>query len=142
LQIRYPKLIISGTAAPRRSDLTEANAFALIEQIRNSRTDLLFAALGQPFGELWLAEKYLELQAICVQVGASIDFIAGHAARAPLCLQAVSLEWAYRVLHEPRRLTGRYWRNALFLTGRYLRSVRPLSDADSTSCLACSTDER
>jgi exopolysaccharide biosynthesis WecB/TagA/CpsF family protein len=44
--------------------------------------------------------------AICV--GASINYITGVETRAPPWIQQLSLEWLYRLLHNPRRLAGRY----------------------------------
>ncbi len=136
LQKQYPKLIISGIACPRLAELSEAEELALVEQIRESGTDLLFAALGQPVGELWLAKHYLALQAVCVQVGASIDFVSGTVSRAPSWLQANGLEWAYRMMGDPRRLAVRYLRNAFFLARTYLADL-----ARAPHRLRFSTDE-
>ena len=126
MQKQHPQLIISGIACPRMSDLTEADELELVAQIRESRTDLLFAALGQPLGELWLAKHCAGLQAVCVQVGASFDFTAGAVKRAPFWLQASGLEWAYRMVGDPRRLAGRYVRNAFFLARNYVRDLARL----------------
>jgi UDP-N-acetyl-D-mannosaminuronic acid transferase (WecB/TagA/CpsF family) len=41
-------------------------------------------------------------------VGAAVDFAAGAVTRAPRLLQDAGLEWAYRLLQEPRRLWRRY----------------------------------
>jgi exopolysaccharide biosynthesis WecB/TagA/CpsF family protein len=41
-------------------------------------------------------------------VGAAVDFLIGTRARAPLWLQKLSLEWAYRLGQEPSRLWRRY----------------------------------
>ncbi len=51
----------------------------------------------------------------CVQVGATLDFIAGRMRRAPVFYQKVGLEWAYRMWQEPARLFPRYARNAWFI---------------------------
>ncbi len=48
-------------------------------------------------------------------IGGTLDVVAGHVRRAPILLQRAGLEWAYRMLQEPRRLGGRYLRtNGLF----------------------------
>ncbi len=50
-------------------------------------------------------------------VGAAFAFHAGILPQAPPALQRVGLEWAYRLLHEPRRLWKRYLLlNPLYLT--------------------------
>ena len=45
---------------------------------------------------------------IALCVGASIDFLTGKSIRAPLWLQKMGLEWAYRLAREPMRLWRRY----------------------------------
>ena len=44
--------------------------------------------------------------ALCI--GASIDFLTGAAARAPMWMRRLSLEWLHRLLSNPRRLWRRY----------------------------------
>jgi UDP-N-acetyl-D-mannosaminuronic acid transferase (WecB/TagA/CpsF family) len=55
---------------------------------------------------------------LSVQVGASLDFAAGRIPRAPRWVQRGGVEWLFRLYQEPRRLLGRYLRNASFLAGR------------------------
>jgi N-acetylglucosaminyldiphosphoundecaprenol N-acetyl-beta-D-mannosaminyltransferase len=45
---------------------------------------------------------------VLLGVGASLDFLAGTATRAPRWVSASGLEWAYRLGREPRRLWRRY----------------------------------
>jgi N-acetylglucosaminyldiphosphoundecaprenol N-acetyl-beta-D-mannosaminyltransferase len=40
--------------------------------------------------------------------GRAVDFLSGARLRAPRWLQKLSLEWAYRLAQEPRRLWRRY----------------------------------
>ena len=40
--------------------------------------------------------------------GGAFDFIAGDTRRAPHWMQRSGLEWFHRLVHEPRRLFGRY----------------------------------
>ena len=70
-----------------------------------ARPDLLMVALGQPKGELWLAEHLEELGVpASVQVGATLDFVAGRVRRAPRPIQKVGMEWAYRIYTDRARL--------------------------------------
>ncbi len=113
---RYPGLAIAGIEAPDFARLSPQEHADLLGRIRDARPDLLFAALGQPKGELWLAENRLALGVpACVQVGASLDFVAGRVRRAPRWLQRIGLEWLWRAASEPRRLVPRYAADALFL---------------------------
>jgi UDP-N-acetyl-D-mannosaminuronic acid transferase (WecB/TagA/CpsF family) len=43
-------------------------------------------------------------------IGAGLDFIAGTQTRAPSITQKAGLEWAWRMLRDPRRLGPRYAR--------------------------------
>jgi N-acetylglucosaminyldiphosphoundecaprenol N-acetyl-beta-D-mannosaminyltransferase len=112
----YPGLRIVGTASPPHRPLTPQEQRDLIETIRAARPDLLFVAYGQPKGEIWIRDHYHQLGVpVSVQVGASIDFVAGRVRRAPRWVQRIHMETPYRILQEPRRLAPRYFKNALFL---------------------------
>ena len=41
-------------------------------------------------------------------IGATLDFIAGNAQRAPAWVSDVGAEWLYRLAQEPRRMAQRY----------------------------------
>ena len=122
LKTRFAGLIVAGTLAPQFRELTAAEMAELIATVNAARPDLLFVAFGQPKGENWVAEHYRALGVpITMQIGATLDFIAGRISRAPRWVQRIGLEWAYRLLREPRRLIGRYFRNGLFVTRKVLR---------------------
>ncbi len=115
LHTRFPSLQIVGAEAPSIGELPPAEHSLLLGRIRAARPDLLFVAFGQPKGELWLAENREALGVpACVQIGGSLDFLAGRVRRAPSFLQRLGLEWAYRIYREPTRLAPRYLNNALF----------------------------
>jgi N-acetylglucosaminyldiphosphoundecaprenol N-acetyl-beta-D-mannosaminyltransferase len=112
---RFPGLQVVGIEAPPFRPLTPEEQAAMFDRIRAARPDLLFVAFGQPKGEIWLHEHYRVLDVpVCVQVGASIDFAAGRVRRSPRWLQRIGLEWAYRLVSEPRRLLLRYAQNFFF----------------------------
>jgi len=112
----YPGLLIAGIEAPEFHVLSAQETEAMKHRIRDSQGRLLLLAMGQPGGELWLAQHYRDLgNMVCMQLGASLDFAAGRVARAPRWMQKTGLEWVYRLRLEPRRMFGRYARNAIFL---------------------------
>jgi N-acetylglucosaminyldiphosphoundecaprenol N-acetyl-beta-D-mannosaminyltransferase len=122
LQKRFPELAIVGLESPPFRELTPTENAALVARIRAARPDILLIAFGQPRGELWIADHYRALGVpVCVQIGASLDFLAGKVGRAPHWLQKIGFEWAYRLLREPRRLSKRYAANALFAAWMLLR---------------------
>ncbi|MGM2786191.1 WecB/TagA/CpsF family glycosyltransferase [Bacillus cereus group sp. Bce018] len=83
-----------------------------IKKIQEFQPDILLVSLGSPKGERFIYENLKELNVpISLQIGASIDFIAGTVKRAPLWMQKVGLEWFYRFLQEPKRMFRRYFIN-------------------------------
>jgi N-acetylglucosaminyldiphosphoundecaprenol N-acetyl-beta-D-mannosaminyltransferase len=125
LKRRYPGIQIAGTEAPPFRALATEEEGVLLERIRAARPDFLFVAFGSPKGELWVKKHCRALAVpVCVQVGATIDFLAGRVRRCPRWLQLVGLEWAYRLYQEPGRLSCRYARNAAFLLRMLFRDAR------------------
>ncbi len=88
-------------------------AAAIIEDIRASGARLCFVALGAPRQELF-ADRAVAAGVPCgfICIGAAVDFIAGAQRRAPEWMRRAGLEWAFRLLTNPRRLAGRYARSA------------------------------
>jgi len=97
------------TIAGERDGYDDASDPTLIEAIRMARADIVFVALGNPRQEEWIAAHAQELDApIVMGVGALFDFLAGVVPRAPQIIRRARLEWLWRALLEPRRLTRRY----------------------------------
>jgi N-acetylglucosaminyldiphosphoundecaprenol N-acetyl-beta-D-mannosaminyltransferase len=113
---RFSGLQIAGMECPPFRPLTEDEQEAQFARIHEARTDILFVAFGQPKGELWIADNLERLGVpLSVQVGATLDFVAGRVRRSPKWMQKTGLEWVYRLVQEPRRLAKRYLENVLFL---------------------------
>jgi N-acetylglucosaminyldiphosphoundecaprenol N-acetyl-beta-D-mannosaminyltransferase len=86
---------------------------AIVDRINAVKPDVLIVGLGAPKQELWTAAHQDKLRvktALCI--GATIDFLAGEKARAPLWMRYCGLEWLHRVASEPKRLFRRYARDA------------------------------
>jgi N-acetylglucosaminyldiphosphoundecaprenol N-acetyl-beta-D-mannosaminyltransferase len=83
----------------------------ITRDIAASGARILFVGLGCPKQELWMAEQQGKVQAVMLGVGAAFDFHAGTKSQAPAWMQAVGLEWFFRLIHEPRRLAKRYLYN-------------------------------
>jgi N-acetylglucosaminyldiphosphoundecaprenol N-acetyl-beta-D-mannosaminyltransferase len=82
---------------------------AVVAGIREARPDILFVAMPSPRKEFWLAERMDALAVpFSMGVGGSFDVYAGAIRRAPVLLQRMGLEWAYRFGQEPRRMWRRY----------------------------------
>lgn len=126
LTARYPGLPIAGTAAPRFRDVRDAEYDHFKNQIAQARPDILIVAATMPQGERWLSRHLADLGVpLGVNLGASIDFVAGRVSRAPRWMRKSGLEWAFRLMLEPRRLFGRYARNAWFVLKMIVRDRAP-----------------
>ena len=86
----------------------------MIYDIENFFPDFVFVGLSFPKGEKAILDviKTLERKEKKIPlffcVGASLEFFAGTKKRAPLWMQKIGLEWAFRFAQEPRRLWKRF----------------------------------
>lgn len=127
LRNRFPTLQVAGCYSPPFRPLNSAEHQSLIYRIKNAGTDILLVAFGQPKGEFWIYDHLHELQVpLSIQLGASFDFLAGTAKRAPKFWQRLGCEWLYRTLQDPVRLVPRYFRNGLFLLGALAGDLFPI----------------
>lgn len=100
---------VVGLDAPRIEVAGGPGEEEVVERIRSARPDIILVGLGSPKQERFIARVLPRVRpAIALGVGASIDFLAGRARRAPRWISAAGLEWLFRLLHEPRRLARRY----------------------------------
>jgi N-acetylglucosaminyldiphosphoundecaprenol N-acetyl-beta-D-mannosaminyltransferase len=126
LRLRHPGLKIVGGHAPPFRPLTDAEEEAVAADIARSGADVVWVGIGVPRQEKWMARMRPRLSApVLIGVGAAFDFHAGLVPQAPDRLQSLGLEWAFRLVQEPRRLWRRYLRyNPRFVAGfasQYLR---------------------
>ena len=111
LRTRYPGIRIVGGYSPPHRPLTTDEESSVIAEINGSRADVVWVGIGVPKQEKWMAAMRDRLDApALIGVGAAFDFHAGLVAQAPAYLQNAGLEWAYRLVQEPRRLWRRYLR--------------------------------
>lgn len=123
---RYPKLNIVGWEAPPYGfDPTSLSAEAAADRIAASGARFCLVALGAPKQELFvdaMSARHPELGFFCI--GAALDFIGGGQARAPAWMRNKHLEWAWRMMSDPRRLAVRYLRCAMLLLDLAWKQVR------------------
>lgn len=81
----------------------------VIREIEALAPDILLVGLGNPIQERWIGDHWPELNArVIIAVGALFEWMTGAKRRAPSIIRRARLEWAYRLVLEPRRLLGRY----------------------------------
>src|SRR5690606_1757307 len=95
----------------------------ILTLINSSGATILVVGVGAPKQEKWIF-KYkdrLPHVKLFMALGATIDFEAGVLQRAPIWMQKMSLEWAYRLYKEPKRLWKRYMVDDLPFFGLILK---------------------
>ncbi len=105
---RYPKLQIAGMYAPPFRELSGEEDEEIVRKINDSRADFVWVALGAPKQEIWMYQHRHRVKGLMLGVGAAFDFTAGTTKRAPMWMQRLCLEWAFRILREPKRMLPRY----------------------------------
>jgi N-acetylglucosaminyldiphosphoundecaprenol N-acetyl-beta-D-mannosaminyltransferase len=120
LKARFPEIRVVCQIAPPFRPLTPEEDEAVTREIVASGAQILFVGIGCPKQENWMVEHKERVPAVMVGVGAAFDFLTGRVRQAPGWVQAAGLEWAFRLMIEPRRLWKRYAKHnprfvALFL---------------------------
>jgi len=111
LATRFGEGLVCGAVSPPFGEVDHTEEEALVAAVRRADADLVWCGLGAPRQELWMRRWAPALApAVVLGVGAAFDFLAGTKRRAPRWMQDAGLEWAHRMLSEPRRLGPRYLR--------------------------------
>lgn len=98
----------------------------VVEHINASKADFVLVALGAQRGQTWIQANKSSIDAPVIgHLGAVINFIAGTVTRAPIWIQKLSLEWAWRIRQEPG-LFRRYWKDGLAYFWALQTHVLPL----------------
>jgi N-acetylglucosaminyldiphosphoundecaprenol N-acetyl-beta-D-mannosaminyltransferase len=128
VRARWPGVNICGVSSPRFGfDTDPEECREVVEAINAASPHLLVVGLGAPRQEIWLRRYSSELNArVAIAAGATIDFLAGVQRRAPRWIQSVRMEWLFRLATDPRRLAGRYARDAIVFPGLVARERRRL----------------
>lgn len=101
-------VLAEGPRFPERPGAPDAERLAAMLP---QGVDVVVLGLGAPKQELLVAAGMragVLPPAAYLCFGAAIDFVAGVVERAPQRWRRWHLEWAHRVVQEPRRLAGRY----------------------------------
>ena len=83
---------------------SEKDKICLIADIKEKKTDVVFVAMGSPKQELLMEDIQCHHKAIYQGLGGSFDVYTGHVQRAPKWWVNHNLEFAYRLIKEPKRI--------------------------------------
>lgn len=110
LKARYPKVELIQHQPPMQL-LRDSHARKEITNfVSESGCHFVLFAVGSPQSEI-IAHACREsgrATGVALCIGASIEFLLGRKSRAPRWMQWLALEWLYRLLQEPKRLSRRY----------------------------------
>ena len=132
---RWPGLRVVGA---RDGYFTQDDSGEVAEDIRAAAPDMLFLGITSPKKEIFLSTHGHSLGVPVLHgVGGSFDVLAGVTRRAPERWQRAGMEWAYRLVQEPRRMWRRYLRtNSIFIAlvaRERVRPTKPFTLSGSTS---------
>lgn len=108
LRIDYPNIQFAGHHGYfDHQDLHQSQA--IVERINQVRPQVLLVGMGMPVQERWI-QRYRSMLSVnaILPGGAVIDRLAGVIPDCPPAIANLGLEWLYRLLREPRRLSTRY----------------------------------
>jgi N-acetylglucosaminyldiphosphoundecaprenol N-acetyl-beta-D-mannosaminyltransferase len=106
---RHPGLRIAGVYSPPVGVWDDLEEKRIRDRITEANPDVLLVALGAPRQDIWIAENKVRLGVpVSIGVGCTFDVVCGAKLRAPRWLQRLGLEWAFRLVTEPKRLWKRY----------------------------------
>jgi exopolysaccharide biosynthesis WecB/TagA/CpsF family protein len=104
---QYPELRLAGR---HHGFIDERGDEHVCKKIVASRADVLWVALGKPRQEFWSVRNRHRLAGVgwIKTCGGLFSYITNDVPRAPAWMRDHSLEWLYRVMQEPTRLSMRY----------------------------------
>lgn len=104
---KHPRLCICGTTWGYFNKIGEENT-RVVSYIRACRPHILLVCMGFPIQERWVIENLYHLADIRVIacLGGSLDVWSGEVRRAPDWMSRAGLEWLWRMLRQPKRLSA------------------------------------
>jgi exopolysaccharide biosynthesis WecB/TagA/CpsF family protein len=111
LRERFPRIELVQHIPPMGVLKNQLAADKIEAFIAANPCQYVLLAIGAPQSEIVAAQclKVGGPKGVGLCVGASIEFVLGRKARAPVWMQKARLEWAFRLLQEPSRLSKRYF---------------------------------
>lgn len=128
LRERFPDLEIEGRNGYfDKADRSPGSAQAeIIEWLRARSPDVVIVGMGMPGQEEWIASVQHDVDArVLMPTGAYLDYQVGTQDLTPRWIGQIGMEWAYRLLRSPKRLSYRYLIEPLILGARLLLRPHP-----------------
>lgn len=110
LSLSIPRLIVRHAISPPMNfEVGGSHDMEYVAELAANPPAILFVALGAPKQEVWMQRHAADLPGVVmIGIGAGLDVIAGRFREAPAWMTKIGVEWAFRLVQEPRRLARRY----------------------------------
>lgn len=106
LKVEYPDINIVGYRDGYVK--TDEEREAVITDVVEKKPDVVFVAMGSPKQEILMSEMLKQHKAIYQGLGGSFDVYSGHQKRAPKWWIDHNMEFAYRLIKQPKRITRNF----------------------------------
>lgn len=127
---KYPRIVWEGFH-PGMNLRDDPNGRAsIVRFVEASDAGLFLFSFGAPQSEItaWEIARRSRARGVALCSGAALEFAIGAKRRAPRWMQAMALEWLFRLVSEPRRLWRRYLVEGPMVFGEFLRWRRRQRD--------------
>ena len=109
LEAKCPGIRVIGTYTPPFRPLSIQEHLDLVQQVNELKPDIIWVGLSTPKQERFMAEYISKFDcSLMLGVGAAFDLHTGRMTDSPDWVKRSGLQWAHRLMQEPRRLWKRY----------------------------------
>jgi len=118
LRSKYPNLQIKTIHGYFDISVKSQENQLVIDEINQYQPNVLIIGMGMPRQEKWILDNITQINTnVILTSGACIDYVAGEIPTPPRWTGKVGLEWLFRLLSEPRRLSKRYLVEPWYISG-------------------------
>ena len=103
LKERYPNMHVAGV---HHGYFTAEEEPQIVQTILDAAPQVLFVAFGIPKQEKFIAAHLGKLNGcVAIGIGGSFDVYAGLVRRAPKWMQKAGIEWLFRLIQDPKKIS-------------------------------------
>jgi N-acetylglucosaminyldiphosphoundecaprenol N-acetyl-beta-D-mannosaminyltransferase len=100
--------VVAAVSPPMGFDIGGPADTAAVAELVAARPRILIVGMGAPKQEQWMARHQADLpETVMLGLGQTIDILGDRVPAAPPWMTRVGLEWAFRMLRDPRRIGRR-----------------------------------
>ncbi len=123
---KYGNHNVVGVCSPPFREMTDGEMLNLSGQISLSKANIVWIGLSTPKQEVFACRLAMVANVdFIMTIGAAFDFHTGKIEQAPRWIQNCGLEWFFRLISEPKRLSKRYFEIVpLFLYYNFIELVK------------------